>query len=130
MKRGDFPVQAECDPKKPDEFIAWALVALPHMQGAALPMSSEYMQEVSKHLWDCGFRWHRKHQKIKWRAPQASDPHWLTNPGRWVDIHEPEPEGKDKVPDMVDVLRAMRAADEGDFFRAIEYINKEGSEDK
>lgn len=126
MKRGDFPVQDECDPKKPDEFAAWALVALPHMNGAALPMSSEYIQMVSQHLWDLGFRWHRKNQKKKWRAPAMGDAHWLTNPGYWVDKNEPDPEPQDHTPNMVTVLRAMKTADEHDFFAAIEQINKEG----
>lgn len=122
MKRGDFPVQSECDPKNPKEFAAWALVALPHMNGAALPMSSEYMQMVSEHLWKCGFRFNKKRQKIKWRPPAAGEKHWLTNPGRWVPVNEPDPE-PEKL-DMLDVLRAMKAADEGDFFKAIEMINK------
>lgn len=125
MRRGDFPVQSECDPSKPDEFATWALVALPHMNGAALPMSSEYMQMVSKHLWDLGFRWHRKKQRRKWRPPAAGDAHWLTNPGRWVSINEPDPDPKKEGPDMLTVLRAMKTADEGDFFAAIEELGKE-----
>ncbi|QFG13144.1 minor tail protein [Gordonia phage SteamedHams] len=129
MKRGDFPVQSECDPKNPKEFAAWALVALPHMNGAALPMSSEYIQLVSEHLWNAGFRWHRKHQKIKWRPPAAGDKHWLTNPGRWVPMNEPDPEPKDQSVDMLTVLRAMKQADEGDFFKAIEMLNTKGKKE-
>lgn len=121
MKRGDFPVQGECDPKKPNEFATWALVALPRMNGAALPMSSEYMQMVSKHLWNAGFRWHRKYQKKKWRAPQMGDAHWLTNPGYWVDVNEPDPEKKG--PNMVEVLAAMKKADEDNFFAALDEVN-------
>lgn len=121
MERGDFPLQRDCKPKKPDEFAAWALVALPHMNGAALPMSSEYLQMVSKHLWECGFRWNQRYQKIKWRAPSVGDPHWLTNPGRWVKIDEPEPEGQEG-PTMVDVLSAMRQADERGFFDALDKV--------
>ena len=124
MDRGDFPTQDICNPKKPDEFAAWALVALPRINGAALPMSSEYMQEVSDHLWKCGFRWHRKYQQIKWRAPSTTDPHWLTNPGRWVPINEPDP--PQRGPDMVAVLRAMKKADEGNFLAALEEIGREG----
>lgn len=123
MKRGDFPVQAECNPKKADEFAAWALVALPHMNGAALPMSSEYIQLVSKHLWECGFRWNPKRQRIKWRPPGAGDKHWLTNPGRWVPVNEPDPVPENQAADMLTVLRAMKQADEGDFFAAIEQLN-------
>lgn len=130
MKRGEFPIQKDCSPKKPDEFAAWALVALPHMQGAALPMSSEYIQMVSKHLWDCGFRWHRKYQKIRWWPPSSGDPHWLTNPGRWKDITwKPDPADKEKQKaNMVTVLKAMREADEEDFFGALDMVNQEGKQ--
>lgn len=122
MKPGDFPIQANCDPKKADEFATWALVALPRMKGAALPMPSEYMQLVSKHLWDAGFRWHRKYQKIKWRAPAANEPHWLTSPGRWVPINEPDP--VDEGLTIVDVLAAMKKADEGGFLDALEELGR------
>lgn len=125
MDRGDFPTQDVCDPKEAAEFAAWALVALPRINGAALPMSSEYMQLVSEHLWRAGFRWHRKYQLIKWRPPSASDPHWLTNPGRWVPINEPDPEPRRRGPDMVSVLRAMKKADEGNFLSALEQIGGE-----
>lgn len=128
MERGDFPTQDVCDPKEREEFAAWCLVALPHLNGAALPMSSEYIQMVSGHLWDCGLRWHRKLQTVKWRAPSVSDPHWLTNPGRWVPINEPDPEPDKRRPNMVDVLRAMRKADEGDFLAALDEIGKESNE--
>lgn len=125
MEPGAFPIQRDCSPKNPREFSVWALVALPYIKGAALPMSSEYMQEVSQHLWDAGFRWHRKYQKIKWRAPAAGDPHWLTNPGRWVKIDDPEPEEKLT---LVDLLGAMKAADEGGFLSALEELGKKVQE--
>lgn len=121
MERGDFPLQSNCSRKNPDEFAAWALVALPHMNGAALPMSSEYIQMVSKHLWECGFRWNARYQKVKWRAPSVGDAHWLTNPGRWVPIDDPDPEEKDG-PTMVDVLNAMKTADEKGFFDALDQV--------
>ena len=122
MDTGDFPLQANCDPKNPEEFAAWALVALPHMQGAALPMSSEYIQLVSRRLWDAGFRWHRKYQRVKWRAPAMADPHWLTNPGYWVDVNEPEPE--DQNISLVDILSAMKQQDEQGFLGALDELGR------
>lgn len=118
MKHGEFPTQERCDPKKPDEFMAWAMVAPPHLRGAALILPSEYCQLYSKHMWDVGFRWYPKYQKKWWQAPASGDPHWLTSPGRWVD-HKPGPKTE---PDMVDVLEAMKKVDEDGFFNALEYL--------
>jgi len=127
MKRGDFPVQGICDLDKPDEAFAWTLVALPKMNGAALPMSSEYMQMVSKHLWDCGARIpHTREGKVKfqrqwWHAPGAGNPHWLTSPGFWKDT-PPDPNAG---PNMVDVLNGMKKADERGFFNALDQVMRE-----
>lgn len=123
MKHGEFPTQAVCDPKKPDEAFAWALVALPHLKGAAMIFPAEYLQMISEHLWKCGFRWHRKYQEIEWWAPASDDPHWLRSPGRWVKKGTPRPDYDQKV-NMVTVLDAMKKADEDDFFAALDYINK------
>lgn len=107
------------------------LVALPHLKGAALPMSSEYIQLVSQHLWQCGARVPHnpktgkpKYQKKKWRAPGRNDAHWLTNPGRWVKMDEPDPPKNE--PNMVDVLEAMKKADEKGFLAALDHVGKAG----
>lgn len=128
MKRGDFPIQRECDLKKPSEAFVWMLVALPHMKGAALPMSSEYMQMVSEHLWECGARVpHTKDgvprfQKRWWHPPGNRDPHWLTSPGRW--LKKPFKPKPGDGPNLVDMLRAMKTADEGNFFGALDELMK------
>jgi len=132
MKPGEFPLQDRCDLDTPEEAFVWMMVALPRMNGGALPMSSEYMQLVSKHLWKCGARVpHNKankphHQKQWWRAPSAGDPHWLTNPGRWVKSPE---EAKTEGPNMVTVLEAMKKADEGGFFAALDQVMGERNDD-
>lgn len=129
MKPGDFPLQKDCNPKKPSEFIAWALVALPHMKGAALPMSSEYIQLVCEHLWMCGVRLPVKKdgtprfQQRKWLPPSAGDAHWLTNPGRWVKMDHPDPPHPEV--NMVTVLKAMKESDENSFFSALDDLMKE-----
>lgn len=125
MKRGDFPLQANCDPKKPSEFMAWAMVAPPRIKGAALVLSSEYCQEYSQHLWDLGFRHHKRLQKKKYRPPSLGDPHWLTNPGRWVPINEPDPPGQEV--NMVSMLEAMKKADSKGFYEALNLIKDTGA---
>jgi len=124
MRPGQFPTQAVCDPKNKKEFAAWCLVALPKMRGAALPMSSEYIQLVSEHLWDCGLRWHRKLQTKRWRPPGAQDAHWLTNPGYWVAMTDKDPE--DGGVNMVTVLEAMRKADEKGYLDALTHLDEKG----
>lgn len=58
-------------------------VALPHVKGAPLMMPMEYYRLVSKRLWDLGCR-PVEEPTLEWVPPAASDPHWMTSPGRWV----------------------------------------------
>ncbi len=124
MRTGDFPTQDICNPKKREEAFAWMLVAPPHMRGAALPFSSEYLQMLSGRLWDCGARPHANRQTIEWWPPAGNEPHWLTSPGVWVPKGTPRPAIDRKV-NMVTVLNAMKKADEGDFLAALDEINKD-----
>lgn len=125
MKHGEFPTQDNCDPKKPDEFMAWAMVAPPRMKGAALILPSEYCQLYSGDMWKKGFRWHKRYQEIEWHPPASGDAHWLTSPGKWVPLGTPRSEQDRKV-NMVTVLEAMKKADEGDFLAALDHVNKAG----
>lgn len=60
-------------------------------------MPVEYLRAVSKRQWDCGAMaicpncGHQKEPVIKYRRPSGTDPHWLTSPGRWVSVDEPDP---------------------------------------
>lgn len=86
----DFPTFDNCDPDNPDEFAVPALVGLPGMTGAPLPMMVKMLRKISRRLWDCGFRYHPELRTIKYRKPKVGDPHWLQNPGSWVPIDEPD----------------------------------------
>jgi len=57
--------------------------ALPHVRGAPLLMPIDYYRQVSKRLWDLGCR-PVEEPTLEWVAPSATEPHWLTSPGRWV----------------------------------------------
>lgn len=86
----DFPTVENCDPNVPEEFAVWALVGLPGQTGAPLPLPVKILRLVSKRLWDAGFRFHPELRTIKYRKPRGSDPNFLTSPGSWVPIDEPD----------------------------------------
>lgn len=81
--RGEFPTRENCDPTNPEEAFLWMFAALPMVKGAPLIMPVEYYRAVSKRLWDLGCR-PSEEPLLEWVAPTATEPHWLTSPGRWV----------------------------------------------
>jgi hypothetical protein len=83
MLRGEFPTRENCDPTDPEEAFLWMFAALPHVRGAPLIMPVDYYRAVSKRLWDLGCR-PTAEPTLEWVAPTATEPHWLTSPGRWV----------------------------------------------
>lgn len=85
-----FPTKENCDPNNPYEAFLWMLVALPYQTGAQLVMPVAYLQLISKRLWDCGAR-PAETAVIKYRPPSGSEPNWMTAPGTWVDVSEPDP---------------------------------------
>lgn len=86
-----FPTRENCDPTNPYQAFLWMLVAMPYQNGGPLVMPVSYLQLVSKRLWDCGAR-PAEGPSIKYRPPSGTEPNWMTAPGRWVDINEPDPE--------------------------------------
>lgn len=85
-----FPTRENCDPTDPHQAFLWMLVALPGQNGGQLVMPVEYLQLVSQRLWLCGAR-PVEAQQIKYRPPTGTEPNWMTSPGRWVDVGEPDP---------------------------------------
>lgn len=81
--RGEFPTRENCDPNNPEEAFLWMFAALPHVRGAPLIMPIDYYRLVSKRLWELGAR-PMAEPELEWVAPSATEPHWLTSPGRWV----------------------------------------------
>lgn len=79
----EFPTRQNCDPNEPSEFALWAFVALPGVNGAPLIMPMSYYRLVSQRLWDLGFR-QVEEPTLEWVPPTASDPNWITSPGKWV----------------------------------------------
>jgi hypothetical protein len=105
-----FPTRENCDPRNPYEAFLWMLVALPYQQGAQLAMPIDYLQFVSKRLWDCGVR-PVAEPTVKYRAPKNLDPNWMTAPGTWVGINEPDPPPQRPVEKAVDGLLNQQQAE-------------------
>lgn len=100
----EFPRRETCDPNDPYEFALWAFVAMPGVRGAPLVMPADYWREMSKRLWDLGFR-HVEEPTLEWVPPSASEPNWITSPGRWVpagsgDQRSDEEKARDAVEKM------------------------------
>lgn len=117
-----FPTRENCDPDDPWTAYLWALVAFPGQNGGQLIMPVEYLQLVSKRLWDCfgppkctqcG---HVEEPKIKYRKPTAMEPHWLTSPGRWVPVDEPD---TDPTPAAERAVAGLIPKQQAEFFRAL-----------
>jgi hypothetical protein len=105
-----FPTRENCDPTNPYQAFLWMLVAMPYMKGAQLVLPVDYLQFVSKRLWDCGAR-PAADPALKYRKPAATDANWLTSPGTWVDVDDPEPETDRPVKIAVDSLQSQQQAE-------------------
>ena len=84
-----FPTRENCDPNNPYQAFLWMLVALPFQSGGQLVFPVDYLQFVSKRLWDCGVR-PTAEPGIKYKRPDSGDPNWLQNPGSWVAADAPD----------------------------------------
>ena len=83
LRPNQFPTRDACDMDDPEEHFLWAFAALPGVKGGILILPVSYYRLVSKHLWDLGFRL-TEEPTLEWVPPQATDPNWMTSPGRWV----------------------------------------------
>ncbi|AXH44899.1 minor tail protein [Gordonia phage Gaea] len=113
----EFPTFDNCDPDDPDNFAVPALVGLPGMTGAPLPMMVKMLRKVSRRLWDCGFRYHPELRTIRYKKPLVGDPNWLQNPGTWVPIDEPddvERKAKTLTPEQKAAIRKRFHLDDED----------------
>lgn len=109
--KGVFPTRENCDPTDPEEAFLWMFVALPHVKGAPLIMPMEYYRAVSKRLWELGAR-PTADPVWEWVPPQATDPNWLTSPGRWVPAgSRPKRTEHDEARDAVAPMSAQQKAE-------------------
>lgn len=91
-----FPTRENCNLDDPKEMFLWMLAALPGVRGAQLVMPVSYNMMVSEHIHECGGQLacracgHMADPVKKYQPPSATEPHWLTSPGRWVPLDTPD----------------------------------------
>jgi hypothetical protein len=105
-----FPTKENCDPNNPYQAFLWCLVAMPYMKGAQLVLPVDYLQFVSKRLWDCGVR-PVADPTVKYQKPSSTDANWLTSPGTWVDVDAPDRDSERPVAAAVDSLVSQQQAE-------------------
>lgn len=98
-----FPTRENCDPNNPYQAFLWMLVALPYQNGAQLAFPVDYLQFVSKRLWELGCR-PVEEPMWKYQQPLNTDPNWLTSPGSWVPVETPDRDSRRPVEKAVDGL--------------------------
>jgi hypothetical protein len=81
----EFPRKENCDPTNPYQAFLWMFVALPGQNGGPLIMPVDYMQMVSKRLWDLGAR-PVADPTLVWVPPTGTEPNWMTTPGTWLPV--------------------------------------------
>jgi hypothetical protein len=84
---------------------------LPLVKGAPLIMPIEYFRHVSKRMWDLGAR-PAAQPTLEWVAPSATEPNWLTSPGRWVPAGEtPKRSERDQARDGIARMSLQQKAE-------------------
>lgn len=122
-RKGEFPTRANCDPTNPREAFVWMFAALPHVKGAPLIMPISYYEDVSERLWELGAR-PSAEPILEWVAPSATEPNWITSPGRWVPAGSgPKRTERDEAQDAVsrmsmqqkaELFKALRSLEDGE----------------
>lgn len=118
-RKGDFPTRENCDRNDPEEAFLWMFAALPHVKGAPLIMPIEYYRQVSKRLWDLGAR-PVEDPVLEWVPPSATEPHWITSPGRWV----PAGTGpkRTELDEAKDAVARMSMQQKAELFKALKSL--------
>ena len=122
-RKGEFPTRENCDPTNPREAFLWMFAALPHVKGAPLIMPISYYEEISQRLWDLGAR-PTEEPTLEWVAPTATEPHWLTSPGRWVPAGTaPKRTEQDEARDAISRMSMQQRAE---LFKVLEALEAGG----
>jgi len=83
--------QENCDLTKPEEHFLWMLMAIP-VGNEMMPILENSARTISKHLYECGARFHPKLQEKKYQAPPRGQQNHMNGAARWVGMDAPEPE--------------------------------------
>lgn len=83
--------QENCDLSKPEEMFLWMLMAIP-VGNEMMPILENSARTISKHLYECGARWHPKLQEKKYQAPIRGSQNAMNGLARWVGMDAPDPD--------------------------------------
>lgn len=109
-----LPTYDNCDLSNPRQAMLWTFTAMPGVQGAPLPLPTEYWEMVSWRQWMLGIRPQRK-PKLKYQAPRHMVADRFTAAGRWVDPTTPDlPRAT-----MKDLVSGLGQADRADLKKVI-----------
>lgn len=101
----DLPSVETADFDDPESHALWALNGLPLMKGAPLAFPQFFGRQISRRLWDAGFRYHPELRTIKYRAPHAGmGVGMLSSAGEWVPIEEPD---EDRAADVREAVAGL-----------------------
>ncbi|NKS42311.1 DUF2744 domain-containing protein [Rhodococcus hoagii] len=84
-----LPLRENCDPLNPRQALLWMFTAMPGVQGAPLPLPTEYWEMVSWRMWILGARPIRKPQ-LKYQPPQNAVADRWSASGQWVTLCTPD----------------------------------------
>lgn len=89
----EFGPDGEPSEEYMEAFAAWMLMGVPGVGSAVMNMIGPIGAAWSKHLYQCGLRFHPEHQTIKRLRPYRGQQHALNGMHQWVamDTEEPEP---------------------------------------
>lgn len=86
-----MPQQAQCDMSNPEEHLLWGLAQIP-VGNNSMPIQPQTARNMSKHLYELGFRHHPQLQTKKLQSPIRGPQSSLNGLARWVPIDTDEPE--------------------------------------
>ncbi|MFD7046047.1 translation initiation factor IF-2 N-terminal domain-containing protein [Rhodococcus jostii] len=89
LREGELPTSDNCDPNNPEEAWLPALVAIPGIAGAPLPLPIEYLKILATRLWDYGGPPNPDAQSTWYHPPRSGDISPMFAAGQWKD-HPPE----------------------------------------
>ncbi|MDM7488703.1 DUF2744 domain-containing protein [Rhodococcus sp. CSLK01-03] len=117
-----LPLRGNCDPKNPRQAFLWMFTALPGVQGAPLPLPTDYWETVSWRQWQLGAR-PTEEPQLKYQPPMNMVADRWTAAGKWVTLDTPDP----VYPTMTDIVSKLSQQDRAELKAVI--TEKLGFED-
>lgn len=94
-----IPLQPQMDMDNPREHLLWALVSMGGKIAAPLLLPRPMMEDLSEHLYRCGFR-HDPDAQERWYHPPGADSLWSQTAGTWKNT----PPSGDEIDEVLGTL--------------------------